>query len=86
MKNKYKLVISCCIILAVLSSCDDDPCDVAHTVVDGECIPDYVFPQNENLISGDRFYHAKYGVITFKADNWYNDRGSIIAELNTKKQ
>lgn len=86
MKSKYCLIVSCCVALIVLSSCNNDPCDVAHTVVDGECIPDYVFPQNKNHISGDRFYHTQYGVIIFKDDNWYNDKGSIITELNAKKQ
>ena len=75
------------VLLVLISGCNDDnPCDVAHTMINGECIPDYVFPQHVNLKSGDKFYHTKYGVINFQNGNWYDDKGKFISELNTKKR
>lgn len=73
------------IISILIMGCDQDPCDVAHTVVDGECIPDFIFPQNQQLKTGDRYYHAKFGIIVFKNGDWYNDNEELVEELNTKK-
>jgi hypothetical protein len=84
-KINYLKVSFIVVFLISMCSCNEDPCDVAHTMINGECIPDYIFPQNENLKSGDKFYHTKYGVIIFKNGNWYNDKGKFILELNTKK-
>ncbi|MCP4054695.1 MULTISPECIES: hypothetical protein [Mesoflavibacter] len=86
MKQSIIYIIFCSFILIVLSSCSDDPCDVAHTIIDGECIPDYIFPDNQNLKSGDQFYHNQYGVITYKEGLWFDNKGILIAELNIKKQ
>jgi hypothetical protein len=72
------------ILLILISSCSDDPCDVQHIVVDGECIPDYIFPETQNLKSGDKFYHSKYGIIIFKEENWFTDEGKRIPEMNAK--
>ncbi|WP_431135461.1 hypothetical protein [Psychroserpens mesophilus] len=83
-KSLLKIVCSS-ILLILISSCHDDPCDVRHTVVDGECIPDYIFPEKENLKSGDTFYHNTYGVIVFKEGNWFTDKGKLISEMNIKK-
>lgn len=83
--NNYLKAPFMLVLLLLISSCDDDPCDVAHTMINGECMPDYIFPQTENLKSGDTFYHTKYGVITFKNGHWYNDKGAFISELNLKK-
>ncbi len=72
------------LFIAVLG-CNQDPCDVAHTIIDGECIPDYIFPPNQNLQFGDRFYHPKFGVIVFKNGKWYDDHDKHLEELNTKR-
>ncbi len=84
MKVLFKSTLIFMLFIAVLG-CDQDPCDVAHTIIDGECIPDFIFPTNQNLQSGDRFYHAKYGVVVFKNGDWYDDQGELLEELNAKR-
>ena len=79
-KSFFILIMS----LSILG-CDQDPCDVAHTIIDGECIPDYIFPPNQQLYFGDRYYHPKYEVIVFKNGNWFDVNDEPIEELNTKK-
>ena len=29
-------------ILLLIINCHPDPCEVDHTIIDGECIPDYI--------------------------------------------
>lgn len=70
--------------LAILVSCHPDPCEVDHTIINGECIPDFIYPQNPNLKSGDRYYHIKYGVVTFENGLWCNNEQQPILELNLK--
>ena len=53
-------------------------------MVNGECIPDFIYPPNQNLQSGERYYHKKYGVVTFKNGLWYNKKENPIPELNVK--
>lgn len=71
-------------LLISIIGCHQDPCEVDHTIIDGECIPDFIFPQNPSLKSGERYYHIKYGVVTFKNGLWYNKMEQPIAELNSK--
>ncbi|GAA4238024.1 hypothetical protein GCM10022291_26890 [Postechiella marina] len=51
--------------------------DIDCVMVNGECIPRYVFPPT-NAQEGEKYYHAKLGVITFKTGNWVNIKGVII--------
>jgi len=87
MKNTSFFKVICIgVLLILVSNCDDDdPCDVRHVVINGECVPDYVFPENKNLKSGDKFYHTKHGIIIFKDGDWYTNKGKLIPEMNTKK-
>ena len=70
------------IVLIIMTNCEQDPCEVDHTIIDGECIPDYIFPPN-NIASGERFYHKVHGVILFKDGLWYNSKNQIIYNLET---
>ena len=70
-------------ILLLIINCHPDPCEVDHTIIDGECIPDYIYP-NPNLNSGARFYHRTYGVVFFENGKWYDHNNFPIAELELK--
>lgn len=83
--NFLKVIGVGVLLISIYSCDDDDPCDVRHIVVNGECVPEYVFPQNEKLKSGDIFYHAKHGIIIFKEGDWFTEKGKLIPEMNTKK-
>lgn len=84
MKPLFKSTLIFMMVIAVLS-CNQDPCDVAHTIINGECMPDYIFPPNPNLQFGDRFYHPEYGVVVFKNGDWYDDQDELLEELTTKR-
>lgn len=82
MKDFVKLV-AMLILFVSITNCHPDPCEVDHTIIDGECIPNYIYP-NPNLKSGERFYHRIYGIVTFKEGSWYNEGNLLISELGNK--
>lgn len=70
----------------LLTNCDSDPCDTGYTQIknnDGSsfCLPDYVTGKKQGFEKGNIFYHSKYGVISFKNENWYNEFNIEITEL-----
>ena len=71
-------------MVVTIYSCNQDPCDVRHTLVDGECIPDYIFPQNSNPKSGEKYYHLKHGVIIYKEGVWLNSENYVLIDLENK--
>ena len=84
MRNVFKSILILTLSFSIMS-CNQDPCDVSHTIINGECMPDYIFPPNQQLNFGDRYYHTDFGVIVFKNGKWYNDNDEPIEELNSKK-
>lgn len=36
---------------------ETDPCDVQHVIINGECVPDYIFLANRNYKNGDKYFH-----------------------------
>lgn len=84
MKLKKPILLLLLITLIEMTSCaKPDPCDVRHVIIDGECIPEYIFPNNQNLKSGNKFYHSDFGIITYKDSLWYDADGILVKELNT---
>ena len=83
MKNFIK-TIAILLLFISMTNCDQDPCDVDHAIVDGECIPYFIYPQNANLKSGARFYHEKFGVVIFENGHWFDENNHSIAELEIK--
>lgn len=81
--KKTSLVLIVIIISVFVISCDSDPCDDGYTQIDnGVCVPDYVVGIEKNIELGNVFYHSKYGPITYKNGNWYNDENLIIENIN----
>ncbi|MBU2920369.1 hypothetical protein KO504_03380 [Winogradskyella psychrotolerans] len=67
----------------VCLACDkDDPCEVNHVIINGECVPDYIFPDNSVVLqNGDKYYHKKFGPIIYKDGQWTDKWNNIIEEL-----
>lgn len=63
---------------------DKDPCDVKHVVIDGECVPDYIFPSNKTPDDGDKYYHKSFGVIIYNNGHWTDEFGDVIEDLEIK--
>ena len=82
----------CCMLLILatnflIMACSgryEDPCDVNHVVINGECIPDYIFPSNITFQNGDKYYHQKHGVIIYKDGLWIDEHQHIIEDLEIK--
>jgi len=72
----------------VINSCaeDEDPCDVRHVIINGECVPDYIFPENQSLKNGDKYYHQKHGLIIYKDGHWFDENVRIIQDLEIKTE
>lgn len=83
MKTKAHIVAITSFAL-LTCSVKDDPCKVNHVIINGECVPDYIFPSAGILQNGDRFFHDQLGVITFIDGQWENEQGYIIEELELK--
>ncbi|WP_179349741.1 hypothetical protein [Winogradskyella pacifica] len=63
---------------------DEDPCDVKHVIINGECVPDYIFPDNQTIQNGDKYYHQEFGVIIYKDANWVDEWDHIIEDLKIR--
>ncbi|WP_179354002.1 hypothetical protein [Winogradskyella vidalii] len=83
MKN-YLLVLILIVNLGAMSCGSDDPCEVNHVIINDECVPDYIFPEAEDLQNGDKYYHKKFGLIIYKDNQWTDERGSVIEDLEIK--
>ena len=84
MKNYFLILCFITSLLSVSCNDDEDPCDVNHIIVNDECIPDYIFPSNENLQNGDKYYHKEFGVIIYSGGHWLDERNDVIKDLEIK--
>ncbi|MFD0989751.1 hypothetical protein ACFQ1R_06565 [Mariniflexile jejuense] len=81
--KKLSLILIALIIGAIAINCDSDPCDEGYTQIDnGVCVPDYVVGIEKSVELGNVFYHPKYGAITYKDGNWYNNENLILKNIN----
>ncbi len=74
---KKTIVLGYFIMGVFMMGCESDPCDEGYTQVrrDGMdiCLPDYLAGTKVTPESGNRFYHQKYGVITFEDGMWWDE-------------
>lgn len=87
MKHCYwSLLILTLLIFTGCSKSEKDPCDVPHIVINGECVPEYIFPPNVTLANGAKYYHQKYGVIIYVNGDWFDTSERIIKDLEIKTE
>ncbi|MEP1487274.1 MAG: hypothetical protein ABJK28_02485 [Algibacter sp.] len=79
MKEIIKNIAFSLLVLSFVNCDSDEDCDSNNgTFIDGECIPNYVFPTNSILEEGIVYYHKNYGIITYNNGNWTNTDATII--------
>ncbi|MBP1840214.1 hypothetical protein [Formosa algae] len=79
MKNIFPVLVLFFVLVSFVG-CDSDGQSCSGVYVDGECVPDFVFPPNNEVKEGAKFYHKKYGVIVFTNGNWENESTRIITK------
>ena len=84
MKQSFAILFFIVIFSFLACADDEDPCDVKHVVINGECVPDYIFPDNQTVENGAKFYHKKFGVIIYQDGNWIDEWNHLIEELEIK--
>lgn len=78
MKETIKTIVFFLLCLSFFHCASDEDCNSTNgTIVNGECIPNYVYPP-VNIEEGKAYYHVKYGVITYNNGNWMNADAIII--------
>ncbi|MBL4905500.1 MAG: hypothetical protein JKZ00_05730 [Flavobacteriaceae bacterium] len=81
--KKLNLLLGFVIISAITIGCDNKSCEEGYTEFDDNfCLPDYVVGIEPNSELDNKYYHSKYGVITYKNNKWYKENNSIIKNIN----
>ncbi|MBO3098541.1 hypothetical protein [Gelidibacter pelagius] len=71
-------------IFTACAGYETDPCDVQHVIINGERVPDYIFPVNGGFENGDKYYHQKYGVVIYVNGEWFDASEKVIEDLEIK--
>jgi hypothetical protein len=80
MKRTIQIGLFFLVLLSLINCGNDDDAGCNGVLIDGECIPNYVFPQENKSIEYAKYYHSRHGVIIYDKGSWINSDGNMINE------